>query len=302
MNAPKPFRQDDAPGRIPESLIDAVLDGSVDERTRREVSRALRHDATRQRDVQETIEAIDALRQPIDCPDLAGDVLGTLDRKHRFLPARARRVIRQTRLGLGLAALLALGTVALGQRAIPRLASIGAPPTPVSDLAQAIHADAGQAADGVLGSAKMMCASVPLLQANPENRSTLDRTATGVTTLRLGVPGDQSGGHYSFQIDRGSLGTSLAQSDLRGYRLMTIDGGRLLLIETSGSAGSDRWGGVLNARWAARGGSVSVVTTTRRWAADASADEPERASDSEPDSAPDADSSGRGGWVAEELP
>lgn len=299
MNAPRPFREDDAPGRIPESLIDAVLDGSVDDRTRREVNRALRHDATRARDVRETLEAIEAMRHPIACPDLTVDVLSALDRKHRFLPARARRAMRQTRLGLGLAALLALGTVAVAQRTIPRLASIGSPPTPISDVAQSIHADAGQAADCVRDGASLVRASVPLLQTSALKRS----GSSG--DLRLDMPGEQRGNGYRFQIDRvasenffgnsgGSSGASSYQ--MSSYQIMAIDGGRFILIEKSGERSA---GAIALPRWVTVRGSVAFGSTSYGWdgrridRADGLAD---------PAVAGSSESSVRGGWVAEELP
>lgn len=279
MNAPRPFREDDAPGRIPDSLIDAVLDGSVDDRTRREVSRALRHDASRQRDVMETMEAIEALRGPVECPDVSAEVLDTLDRRHRFIPARARRAMRNARLGVGLAALLALGTVAVSQRAFPRLVSLGTPATPVSDVARAIHADAGEAAGGVRDSAKLVRASVPLIP-NPTVR------AREGSELTWAVPGDRAGRQYRFEIDRGELGGSLGGFDLSGYRMVTIDGGRLLLIETHG--------GVRTHTLSDGRGAVSLVTASYGWQS-----EPEVSR--EPD-ASQRESRERGGWVAEELP
>ena len=294
MNAPRPFREDDAPGRIPESLIDAVLDGSVDERTRREVNRALRHDATRARDVRETLEAIDAMRHPIACPDLTVGVLSALDRKHRFLPARARRAMRQTRLGLGLAALLALGTVAVAQRTIPRLASIGSPPTPISDVAQSIHADAGQAADCVRDGASLVRASVPLLQT-----SALKRSGSS-DNLRLEMPGEQRGNGYRFQIDRVAsenfFGNSGGSSGASSYQIMSIDGGRFILIEKIGERSA---GAIALPRWVTVRGSVAFGSTSYGWdgrrigRVDGLAD---------PAVAGSSESSARGGWVAEELP
>ncbi|GEM_PF-3115672 len=281
MNAPKPFREDDAPGRIPDSLIDAVLDGAVDDQTRREVNRALRHDASRQRDVAETMEAIRALRDPIDCPDLSADVLAALDRKHRFLPARAHRAVRQARLGIGLAALLALGTVAVTQRAMPRLASLGTPETPISDVARAIHADADEAAGGVRDSARLVRASVPLIPTPRQG-------ARAIAPLAAGVPGNRSGHQYRFEIDRGDLGGSLGGHDLSGYRMVTIEGGGLLLIESHDKA---------HAHFVSdRRGTVSLVTASFGWQIEASPTE-------EPDSSEtDGASESRGGWVAEELP
>lgn len=216
MNGPRPFREDDAPGRIPESLIDAVLDGSVDDRTRREVARALRHDPRRRQDVEETVEVIDAMRMPIECPDFSGTVLERLDRKHRFLPARVRRSLRQARLGLGLAAMVALVAVAGAQRFVPRLASIAPPPTPVSDVAQAVRADACRAAEDLKGGVQVVQASLPSIHQALAPRDT-NQLKTPGRTYRLDINADRV----------------IAEAQRTGtYRLVAIDGGRYLFVDT----------------------------------------------------------------------
>lgn len=206
MKNPRPFREDDAPGRIPESLIDSVLDGSVDSRTQREVARALRHDPRRRRDVDETIEALSALRGPIECPDLSNGVLAELDRKHRFLSPKARRFVRRARLSGALVLLAGLLVVAGVQRAAPRLASVAPQPTPVLDVANAVQSETAQAADRVRESVRVMQASMGPLSGSLE--------APGA---RLRVRDD-----VVFNPD--------APTEHR-YRVLTMDGGRLVLVE-----------------------------------------------------------------------
>jgi hypothetical protein len=220
VSSPGPYREDDAPGRIPESLIDAVLDGAVDDRTRREVARALRHDTRRRQELSETLEAINALREPVACPDLSGVVLTSLDRRHRFIPARVRRSIRQARLGLALAAMVALAGAAVAQRAVPRLASIGRPDTPVTDVAQAVTAEAREAAEEVRDGVRVMRASLPSL----------------VDTLE--VPG------RAFHTDLSTERT--VRTPQGAFRVVTIDGGRLVLVEAVRESSRDSRGGVVS--------------------------------------------------------
>lgn len=221
MNPARPFRDDDAPGRIPESLIDSVLDGAVDERTKREVARALRHDPRRRQDVAETMEAISALRHPVDCPDISVGVLITLDRKHRFLSPKARRLIRRTRVSGMLAVLVGLIAVASVQRAMPRFSSLSAQPTPVTDVARAVQADTAQAAGQVRDSVRVMQASLPSLAGG------------------LDMPG---------QAFRTGIQTQMAESAAsmdRRFRLVTLEGGRYFIIEPVSSragAGNGRGG------------------------------------------------------------
>lgn len=186
MNAGRPFRDDDAPGRIPESLIDSVLDGSVDERTRREVTRALRHDPRRRADLAETVEAISALRGPVDCPDFSDGVLTSLDRKHRFLSPAARRFARRVRVSGSLVLLCGLIGIAGLQRAFPRFGSLGDQPTPVTDVARAMQSEgavaAGQVRDGVREGVRVFQASMPSLAGSLEMPGRSSNFATSLDT------------------------------------------------------------------------------------------------------------------------
>ncbi len=223
MNPSRPLRDDDAPGRIPESLIDSVLDGAVDERTRREVARALRHDPGRRQDVAETMEAITALRHPVACPDVSAGVLNTLDRRRRFLPPGARRLIRRARVSGVLALLVGLVAVAGVQRAAPRLASLSGQPTPVTDVARAVQADTAQAAGQVRDSVRIMQASLPSLAAGLESPG---------RALRTG-------------LDAG-MEESAAMMERR-FRVITLEGGRYFMIEpvSARAAGNAGRGGFM---------------------------------------------------------
>lgn len=207
--SPRPFRDEDAPGRIPESLIDSVLDGAVDERTRREVARALRHDPRRRAEVSQTLEALGALREPVACPDFAPEVLGSLERRHRFSTPRVRQIVRQTRLGLGMAALLTLAGVAVTQRAVPRLASLGDQPTPVTDVAQAMKTETLDAADKFRDGVRLVQASMPSLVSS------------------LGAPGEEM--RMGLEIDSEAAN---AMSSGR-IRVVTLEGGRFIIVEAS---------------------------------------------------------------------
>lgn len=220
MSPPRPHPQDDAPGRIPESLIDSVLDGSVDERTRREIARALRHDPRHRQEVSETIEAIDALRGPVSCPDLSAGVLSTLDRRHRFLSPKARRLVRRARLSGVLAVLAGLLAAAGLQRTAPRFASLSAQPTPVTDIAQAVQTETTEAAGRVRESVRVMQASLPSLSAS------------------MDMPGQQHRMRAEVEIAR-----TVASHGEHRVRLITINGGRYFLLEPIGVSRSSPNGG-----------------------------------------------------------
>ena len=79
-----PDMRDDAPGRIPESLINAAMDGELDKDIQREIGDALRYDPVRRQEFHDTRDAINALRMPIDTPDLSDRVLERAHRHRRF--------------------------------------------------------------------------------------------------------------------------------------------------------------------------------------------------------------------------
>ncbi|MCC5823062.1 MAG: hypothetical protein LAT64_07545 [Phycisphaerales bacterium] len=243
MKDTRPFREDDAPGRIPESLIDSVLDGSVDSRTRREVARALRHDPRRRQDVTETIEAISALRGPVECPDLSGGVLAELDRKHRFLSPRARRFVKRARFSGVLVLLAGLITVAGVQRAVPRLASVAPQPTPVSDITSAVQTETAQAADRVREGVRVMQASMAPLSGSLEMPGRSVRVRDDVVFSTAG---------------------GLSSEDR--YRILTMGGGRLVLVEYPGpgrAIASGRGGFVSSISGGVVGGLTDEESETR---------------------------------------
>ena len=139
----------DAPGRIPESLIDAAIDGELNEDIQREIAHALNYDPIRKQELLDTNDAINALQMPVSMPDFTNVVLARADRHRRFIPASWRRHVRAGRLGLAAALLMTLMTVAGLQRYYPRLTTLAAHPTPVLNIEQAVGDDAGQLAQSL---------------------------------------------------------------------------------------------------------------------------------------------------------
>jgi len=139
----------DAPGRIPESLIDAAIDGELNEDMQREIAHALRYDPLRKQELLETADAINALQMPIIAPDFADLILDRTDRHRRFIPASWRRLVRTGRLGIAATLLLTLIAVAGLQRIYPRLTTLGSHPTPVLDLEVAMEQDTDRLASKV---------------------------------------------------------------------------------------------------------------------------------------------------------
>jgi len=141
-----PDMRTDAPGRIPESLINAAIDGELSDEMQREIAHALRYDPLRKQELLDTADAINALQMPIVVPDLTDGILSRANRHHRFIPSSWRRRVRTGRIGIAAALLVTLMVVAGLQRAYPRLTTLASHPTPVHNIEQAVGLDADQLA------------------------------------------------------------------------------------------------------------------------------------------------------------
>lgn len=146
-----PDMRDDAPGRIPESLIDAAMDGELDPAIQKEIGNALQYDPARRQEFHDTRDAINALRMPIESPDLSDQVLERAHRHRRFIPRKLRQQVRAGRVGMAALLLVTLLGVATLQRMYPRLTTIASQPTPVANIESAIETDGRQLAQTVTG-------------------------------------------------------------------------------------------------------------------------------------------------------
>jgi hypothetical protein len=141
--SPSDPNQDQQPGRIPESLIDAALDGELCDRMSDEIAHALRYDKQRRAELLETTEAIRSMRdEDLGVPDFQLSVLNALDKHDKFIPRTLRKSVRLGRLAVAAGFLLGLMGVAALQSLYPRLTSISAPDTPVLNVTQSIEDDA----------------------------------------------------------------------------------------------------------------------------------------------------------------
>jgi len=149
-----------APGRIPESLINAAIDGELNEDIQREIAHALNYDTERKQELIDTVDALNALQMPIATPDFSDAILTRADRHRRFIPATWRKHVRTGRLGVAAALLLTLMTVAGLQRLYPRLTTLASHPTPVLDIEIAMERDTQQLATNITKEAQRVRASV----------------------------------------------------------------------------------------------------------------------------------------------
>lgn len=200
-----PDMRDQAPGRIPESLIDAAMDGELDAQIQREIGHALQYDPARRQEFHDTRDAINALRMPIDMPDLSDRVLERANRHRRFIPRKLRQQVRAGRVVMCAALLTTLLAVAGLQRMYPRLTTIAAQQTPVRDIELAVEQDRNQIVDSVhneVGALRATIAPVAGLFDRLDRPGINDarygveiRTASVVTSQGDRFPAGQLGTH-----------------------------------------------------------------------------------------------------------
>jgi len=132
-------------GRIPDSLIDAVIDGEVDDRARREILSAARRHPQQRRELIETSNLLEALRAPVPGPDLSGAVVAEVHRRRRYIPARVQRVVTRSRMAVAASVLLALMCYVGASRAWPDAAVFNTSPAPIARVADSVASDAQRA-------------------------------------------------------------------------------------------------------------------------------------------------------------
>tara|TARA_R110002072_G_scaffold42064_16_gene118365 strand:+ start:57385 stop:58359 length:975 start_codon:yes stop_codon:yes gene_type:complete len=176
-----PDMRNDAPGRIPESLIDAAIDGELCEDMQREIAHALNYDPIRKQELLDTSDAINALQMPISTPDFSDAILTRADRHRRFIPAAWRTHVRVGRLGIAAGLLVTLMTVAGLQKMYPRLTTIAAHQTPVLDVEQAMEHDANTFVDCITEEVTEIGQSVASLLPMPSMSNMPGRTDQNFT-------------------------------------------------------------------------------------------------------------------------
>lgn len=136
-------------GRIPDSLIDAVIDGEVDDRARREILSAARRHPQQRRELIETSNLLEALRAPVAGPDFSGAVVAEAHRRRRYIPARVQRLVTRSRMAVAASVLLALVCYVGASRAWPDAAVFNTAPAPIARVADSVASDAQRAMETV---------------------------------------------------------------------------------------------------------------------------------------------------------
>ncbi|HRQ71524.1 MAG TPA: hypothetical protein PLU35_00680 [Phycisphaerales bacterium] len=108
--------------RSHEEWVDELLDRRADDPESRAIFDRLRTDLDACRELASLKRATDALRRTPSAPDLTADILHSIDRRRRFLPARLRRMVTVGRVAVAAGVVFAIGVTAIARRHTPELA------------------------------------------------------------------------------------------------------------------------------------------------------------------------------------
>lgn len=140
-----PGRDDFGPGRVPDDLIDAILDGEVGPSDSKALFEQLRRNPDASGDLNATRRAIGALRQPLETPDFADRVLETVGTKRGgWLSGRDRRRIGFGRVAAAAAVVALIGGMYAFERARPGALDLSDRPSAVAGLASEVSDSSGR--------------------------------------------------------------------------------------------------------------------------------------------------------------
>lgn len=239
-----PDLRSDAPGRIPESLIDAAIDGDLDPQLQQQIGDALRYDHARRQEFHDTRDAINALRMPMDTPDLSDRVLERANRHRKFIPRKLRQQVRAGRVGMAALLLVGLLGVAALQRAYPRLTTIASQRTPVQDLEQAVGNDSAQLAHALsteVSTLRQRVAPVAGLFDRPPQRPRSDRQLRYDLAMSTAPLSTDPNAPHAFATPRGftTVSFSAPRERLHYGFIASADAHQILLTTPTRDSRSD---------------------------------------------------------------
>ncbi|MFU8830031.1 MAG: anti-sigma factor family protein [Phycisphaerales bacterium] len=134
-------------GRVPDELIDAILDGEVDRADSREMFERLRSDPSVAGDLNATRRAIGALKKPVAAPDFTDRVLGEVAKKRGgWLSHRDRRRVGYGRIAAAALVVLTVGGLYTVERMKPGTLEVVEQPRALAGLADSVSSQSAQIA------------------------------------------------------------------------------------------------------------------------------------------------------------
>ncbi|MBL0920556.1 MAG: hypothetical protein IBJ10_00325 [Phycisphaerales bacterium] len=141
--------------RVPDELIDAFFDGDLDDSGKRSLFDGLRNDPVAAERFARTMFVVESMRRPVEtscelpAPDFTGSVLAEIDRRRRWMPARARRFVAFGRFAAAASLLLILGGAFVVRRANPDAVMLAERPAPLTHVMEVSRLEATQSFRGM---------------------------------------------------------------------------------------------------------------------------------------------------------
>lgn len=162
--------------RLPEDVVDAFFDRSLEEGSRERFYASLRGDLRQCEQVARTQRALSMLRGPVECPDLTDQIMTRVAGRRAFLSPRLRSMVTGGRVAVAASLLLGLLGIAAVQRYAPRSVQLTSAPQPVTRIVESSCVGAAQSARQLAGTLTTMRAeAAPLARLGDLAIRGLDR-------------------------------------------------------------------------------------------------------------------------------
>lgn len=134
---PRPDGELSAPARIPQSLVDAFLDGELDAARTRQLFEGLRADPAAGEELAKTRRILNGLKHTPVPRDTTHTVLARIHRRRHFLPLPLRRLVTAGRAGVAAVLLAGVLGAAVVQRVSPNAVRFTPAPAPIAAVERA---------------------------------------------------------------------------------------------------------------------------------------------------------------------
>lgn len=146
----------------PDELIDAYFDRELPARTDALLAKLIQTDPVAAALFAQSEKTIEAIRQPIDAPDLSTQILAEVGRRRGWIGARVQRLVSVGRVAVAATILLALAVTLTVRRLAPDAVIFPATPTPIADVTDCAASDANCNVSEFLAAMDQVGASIRL--------------------------------------------------------------------------------------------------------------------------------------------
>ncbi len=130
-------------------LVEELFNHELDSQAEVELTRHLKHDDRKRRDVLRMLRVLTALRQTPDKPDLTDAILSQMEVQRGFASPRLRFLVKSGRAVAALMILVVLLGVAVVQRVAPGAGLVGRGDQPLSEFVQTVSSESARGAEKV---------------------------------------------------------------------------------------------------------------------------------------------------------